>query len=81
VGGTFTIDAAGATKVVEALRPRTTIIPMHYKTDKLRKDLPLAPVDGYTAGKANVRHLDGTELKVAPRPAGAPPEIVIMNYL
>jgi L-ascorbate metabolism protein UlaG (beta-lactamase superfamily) len=81
VGGTFTIDADAATKVVAQLRPRTTIIPMHYKTPALKPDLPLAPVDAFLTGKPKVRHVDGTELKVAPLPTGAPAEIVVMNYL
>lgn len=49
VGGVFTIDAAGATAIVEQLQPRVTI-PMHYKT----KDVDireLRPIGPFLAGK------------------------------
>jgi len=49
VGGFFTIDASGATDVMEQLQPRVTI-PMHYKT----KDVTirqLNPVQPFLAGK------------------------------
>lgn len=38
VGGTFTIDADGAVKVIELLKPNV-VIPMHYKTPHLKFDL------------------------------------------
>lgn len=38
VGGVFTIDAKSAYNVVKSLSPKI-IIPMHYKTDKLKFDL------------------------------------------
>jgi L-ascorbate metabolism protein UlaG (beta-lactamase superfamily) len=31
VGGVFTIDAAQASKVIEQLKPRTIVVPMHYR--------------------------------------------------
>jgi L-ascorbate metabolism protein UlaG (beta-lactamase superfamily) len=46
-GGAFTIDAAQAKKVVQALEPAVAVVPMHYKTDRLPPDLPLAPVDDF----------------------------------
>ena len=49
VGGFFTIDASGATEVMEQLQPRVTI-PMHYKT----KDVTirqLKPAQPFLAGK------------------------------
>jgi len=51
VGGTFTIDAAEANRVVEQLKPKV-VIPMHYKTPKV--DLPLAGVEEFLKGKKNV---------------------------
>ncbi|RLF40417.1 MAG: hypothetical protein DRN21_02155, partial [Thermoplasmata archaeon] len=38
VGGTYTVDADGAARVVSSLRPKVAI-PMHFKTDKC--DLPI----------------------------------------
>ena len=96
VGGTYTIDAAGATRVIEQLRPSTIVIPMHYKTDVLK--IPLATVDAFLAGKATVRRETGNVLELGPGrgsakgkgkakgkskdEAGAAggPEIVVLNY-
>lgn len=49
VGGFFTIDAAGATAVMEQLRPRLTI-PMHYKTEDVTIR-ELEPIDPFLEGK------------------------------
>jgi len=56
VGGTFTLDAADAWKVVKALSPRI-VVPMHYKTAKL--GFGIDPVSEFTAraGGAPVREL------------------------
>jgi L-ascorbate metabolism protein UlaG (beta-lactamase superfamily) len=52
-GGFYTIDAATASKVVDALNPKV-VIPMHYKTPFLGDNFPLAPVDDFLKGKKNV---------------------------
>ncbi len=44
VGGVSTIDAAGAAEVVRQLEPKV-VIPMHYKTDALKRKLD--PVDSF----------------------------------
>ena len=44
VGGTYTINADGAKKIVDAIRPRF-IIPMHYKTEKSTVDI--ASIDSF----------------------------------
>lgn len=46
VGGTYTVDAAGALEYVRALQPKI-VVPMHYKTDDCNLDI--APVSGFTA--------------------------------
>jgi L-ascorbate metabolism protein UlaG (beta-lactamase superfamily) len=81
VGGFFTIDAAQATKVVEQLKPRTIVVPMHYKTDVLVIK-ELAPVDAFLQGRAQVRREAGNVLALAPGKKGKPgePEIVVLNY-
>jgi len=76
VGGTFTIDAAGATAVVNLLRPNIAI-PMHYLTPKT--SLNLAPVDGFLAGKQRVRRLDGAELEISKDALPDPTEIVVLE--
>ena len=45
VGGFFTIDAAGAKQVCDALKP-AVILPMHYRT-KYNAGWPIAPVDDF----------------------------------
>ena len=47
VGGTYTIDAAGARAVVEALRPRI-VVPMHYRRGELGFD-NIAPLEEFLA--------------------------------
>ncbi|MBE0481266.1 MAG: MBL fold metallo-hydrolase [Dehalococcoidia bacterium] len=44
VGGGCTLDARGAVETIRLLEPRMAI-PMHYKTDVVRKDLE--PLDGF----------------------------------
>lgn len=44
VGGTYTLDAENAWKVVEKIKPNI-VIPMHYKIEGL--SLPIAPVDDF----------------------------------
>lgn len=61
VGGTYTIDAAGAAKVVEQLKPKI-VIPMHYKTEVI--DLPLAPVDGFLRTQKRVRDDVGSSMEL-----------------
>lgn len=46
VGGTFTVDADGAWKVINEIKPKI-IIPMHYRVGGL--SLSIAPLDGFLA--------------------------------
>ena len=76
VGGTFTIDAKGATAVVNRLRPNIAI-PMHYRTPKTT--LNLVPVDSFLSGKAKVRQLAGSDLEVSADSLPEPTEIVVLQ--
>lgn len=51
VGGKFTIDANGASRVVDQLKPQVAV-PMHYKTPKV--DLPLSGVEPFLKGKKDI---------------------------
>jgi L-ascorbate metabolism protein UlaG (beta-lactamase superfamily) len=71
VGGGTTIDARQATRVIDRLRPRLVVVPMHYKVEGMTaKDLdPLAP---FLEGKANVQRETTRTITlspVKPRPA------------
>jgi L-ascorbate metabolism protein UlaG (beta-lactamase superfamily) len=76
VGGTFTIDAVGASAVVARLKPRIAI-PMHYKTPKV--GFELAPVDDFLAGKPRVRRVDGSAIEVTKESLPEPTEIVVLR--
>jgi L-ascorbate metabolism protein UlaG (beta-lactamase superfamily) len=78
VGGATTIDARQATRVIDALRPRLCIIPMHYRTPTATAT-NLATVDEFLADKSNVRRLGARTLhltSIKSRPAA---EIVVMS--
>jgi L-ascorbate metabolism protein UlaG (beta-lactamase superfamily) len=79
VGGTFTIDARAATRVVEQLRPRLMVIPMHYKTDAVTIK-QLEPVDQFLEGKVAVRREPGRPLPLSPLKARPAAETVVLPY-
>ncbi len=61
VGGVFTIDADGAAKLIEQVKPRL-VIPMHYKTEKC--GFPIAEVDEFAKRMTNVKKTGKTEIEV-----------------
>ena len=73
VGGTYTVDAAGAARVAEQLKARI-VVPMHYKLPGM--SLPIADVEGFLAGKSNVRRADTLEVTGETLPSE--PEIVVL---
>jgi len=79
VGGVFTIDGRQATRVVDQLRPRLTVIPMHYKTDVLTIK-QLEGVDDFLEGKPNVRKEASNTLALSTVKARPAAEIVVLNY-
>jgi L-ascorbate metabolism protein UlaG (beta-lactamase superfamily) len=79
VGGFFTIDASQATRVLDQLRPRLIVIPMHYKTDVLTIK-ELATVDAFLAGKPNVRREKSNTISITGVKARPSTEVVVMNY-
>ena len=79
VGGFFTIDAGQATRVLDQLRPRLIVIPMHYKTDVLTIK-QLATVDAFLAGKPNVRREKTHTISITGVKARPSTEVVVMNY-
>ncbi|RLF15859.1 MAG: MBL fold metallo-hydrolase [Thermoprotei archaeon] len=76
VGGTFTIDASAATKVVEQLKPKV-VIPMHYKVPGL--NLPIAGVEGFLKGKENVKRFDSNEVELDRSKLPATTEIWVLR--
>jgi L-ascorbate metabolism protein UlaG (beta-lactamase superfamily) len=79
VGGKFTIDALKATHVIEQLRPRIMVIPMHYKTDASTIK-ELEPLALFLEGKSNVRKETTNTIALSPMKARPAAEIVVLPY-
>ena len=77
VGGTFTVDAAGARRVAARLGARVTI-PMHFKTDKL--SFGIDGVEGFTRGQANVKRLNQTEVELGADKLPPSPETWVLEH-
>ena len=79
VGGVWTVDALKATQVVDQIRPRLVAIPMHYRTE-LSTIKELATVDGFLAGRSNVRRETGTRLAITGLRSRPSAETVVLRY-
>jgi len=79
VGGTFTIDAHKATRVIEQLRPRLMVVPMHYKTDAVTIK-ELEPLALFLDGKRNVRRETAHTISLSPMKARPAAEILVLPY-
>ena len=78
VAGAYTIDAAGATQVVGQLNPRV-VIPMHYKTPKMRADWPGVGVEPFLEGK-RVERPNSTVIRLSMPTLPAQTTTVVLNY-
>ncbi len=79
VGGSTTLDAYHATRVVDQLHPRLMIIPMHHRTD-VAATKELDPVEPFLERKANVRHPASPTIALTPVKARPATEIVVLPY-
>jgi L-ascorbate metabolism protein UlaG (beta-lactamase superfamily) len=79
VGGMWTLDAHKATQVIDQIRPRLVTIPMHYRTDVLTIK-ELATVDGFLAGRSNVRRETGARLAITGLRSRQSAETVVLRY-
>jgi L-ascorbate metabolism protein UlaG (beta-lactamase superfamily) len=79
VGGTWTIDAQEATHVVDQIRPRLMVIPMHFKTDAVSIK-ELAPVDAFLAGRPNVRREKSNRIAITGLRTKPSAEVVVLDY-
>lgn len=77
VGGTYTLDAEGAWRVVDQLKPRL-VIPMHFRTDVL--SFPLAPVEPFLEGRPH-RRLASHTVEVTSSTLPAETEIWVLQYV
>ena len=76
VGGSFTVDAAVASQVVQQLNPRV-VIPMHVKNERCL--FPIGEVEDFLKGKAQVRRVDGSEVELNAGQLPAATEIVVLK--
>jgi L-ascorbate metabolism protein UlaG (beta-lactamase superfamily) len=76
VGGTFTIDARQAEKVVEILSPRL-IIPMHFKVPGL--SLPIAGVEAFVARKGNVERVSSNAYSISKETLPSQPKTLVLS--
>jgi L-ascorbate metabolism protein UlaG (beta-lactamase superfamily) len=79
VGGFFTVDAAAATRVVDQIRPRLIVIPMHYKTDVVTVK-ELATAEAFLAGRPNVRRESSNSITITGLKSRPTAEVVVLNY-
>jgi L-ascorbate metabolism protein UlaG (beta-lactamase superfamily) len=81
VGGTYTIDAGQAARVVDSVAPKV-VIPIHYRTSRV--DMPLAPVDDFlelerAAGRVVVR-TGTTSVSFGPDTLPAATEVYVLDH-
>jgi L-ascorbate metabolism protein UlaG (beta-lactamase superfamily) len=79
VGGTFTIGAREATRIVDQMRPRLMVVPMHYKTE-VTTIKGLEGVSEFLEGKSNVRRETARTITLSPVKARPAVEIVVLPY-
>ena len=77
VGGHFTIDASEALQVVDQLKPRRVVIPMHFKTSRMTMKVPIATVEPFLKKAGKVRKLKDNKLTLTPGGRGR--EIVLLG--
>lgn len=78
VGGQFTITVTEANKVVEQLKIRRAVFPMHYKTEAFT-DLPYS-VDVFLQNKHNVKRINGNEVKFNLKIKPLNTDIYVLDY-
>lgn len=79
VGGGTTVDAQEATHVVDQIRPRLIVVPMHYKTD-VPGSKDLAPVDAFLSGRPNVRRESSNRIAITGLRYKPSAEVVVLQY-
>ena len=78
VAGNFTLDPAGAHRVIEQLKPHVAI-PMHYRTDRC-PSFPVCGVDDFLEGKDNIRRAGAAEVELKAGRMPAATEILVLEH-
>lgn len=80
VGGYYTIGANEAAALVNRLPGLRVVIPMHYKTDRLGDDFPIAPVENFARRVQNVKRIGSSEVTLSRESLPAHQEVWILDY-
>ncbi len=75
VGGVYTINGGQAKKVVEQIKPRLYVLPMHYGVPGYDE---LLPADEFLDGQAHVKRMTNTNELVIPLDAKADHSTVVV---
>ncbi|NIM89893.1 MAG: hypothetical protein GTO17_02985 [Candidatus Aminicenantes bacterium] len=75
----YTIDSQTAKKIVEQLDPRIAI-PMHYKTDNLKRELPFSDEKNFVKKFKNVRRHDKSFISINKKDLKDEVEIIVLKY-
>jgi L-ascorbate metabolism protein UlaG (beta-lactamase superfamily) len=77
VGGVYTLNGSEAKKVVEQLKPRQYVIPMHYGTDVYDE---LLPAREFLEDQKDVKRLRGNKLEVDPEFKPEVPVVAVLHW-
>ncbi len=80
VGGHYTIGAGEAAALLNRLPSLRVVIPMHYKTDRLGDDFPIAPVENFAGMVQNIKHIGSSEVALSRESLPAQTEVWILDY-
>ncbi|MDH4220284.1 MAG: MBL fold metallo-hydrolase [Candidatus Aminicenantes bacterium] len=75
----YTIDAGTAVEIVEQLSPRI-VIPMHYKTDNLKRELPFSDEKNFVKNYENVIYQDKCFISINKNDLENDLKIVVLKY-
>ncbi len=80
VGGHFTIGPDEAAALVKKLPNLKVVIPMHFKTDRLGDNFPIATVDNFARKVQNVKRIGSSEVILSRESLPAQQEVWILDY-
>ena len=80
VGGHFTIGPDEAAALVKRLPNLKVVIPMHFKTDRLGDNFPIAPVDNFARKMQNVKRIGSSEVALSRESLPEQQEVWILDY-
>ncbi len=80
VGGFFTIGPDEAVEIANRFSNLKVLFPMHYKTDILGDDFPIAPVANFLRRMHNVKKIGGSEVTLTRANLPTTQEVWILDY-